>query len=214
MRRGIDPHHVEWDPVPEGTIRTRTRVSESGTRYEVALRWVGGGWTQVVGLQVGSWTLGLPARPGERAGGDGHGDDDIGTGIDGATLPPLDAKDLAQITADIEHWRANYETTQRLAMVWRDVESGALDRGGALTALGGREFKMLSNPRGVPHDVALAASLYRFFGDLGSQRQTEDVAQATQVSRATAARRISKARTAGLLGEARRGQAGERRSQT
>lgn len=61
-----------------------------------------------------------------------------------------------------------------------------------------------------PGDVARAANLYREALAAGRRDATEAVAQALDVSRTTASRRIRQARDDGLLGEAPGTKAGER----
>ena len=207
--RQFDPWDKNWDPVPEGTIRLiKPRNQEDQTvTWEIALRWLNGGWTQIVGLRMGDVHAGgLPLRVAHAT---GPGDILSPPGTEPLALPALHPQAMARMAADAERHRQDYDTTQRLAIVRRDIRNGVLLGPLPPTSLGGREFEMLRNKAGVHDAVRLAASLYRFFLDIGSNSPTEDVAEAMELSRATAARRIQEARRAGMLGPARPGTSGE-----
>lgn len=210
--RQFEALNQAWDPVVEGTIRTfnfrqkgrevAPEVESSDVPWQMDVRWAGGGWTEIVGVRIGR-------AEGVAFDGGTSASRDIPPDAVTAQLQGIAPSSLAKIAGDAERHRQDYETSQRVAMVWRDIHSGQLERDEAPKRLGGREFDMLGSHAGVHDDVRLAASLYRLFLDIGSRRPTEDVAAATRVSRATAARRIADARRAGLLGDARRGASGE-----
>jgi hypothetical protein len=188
-----------WDPASDGDVWLLLGEVE-GQRFEAWLGWADGGWTRVVGIGVGEAVTSLRLRP-ER------GVTRYRTG-----LPPVDGVPggvVGRIADAVERERAELDVTQRAAMVFRDVASGALEAGAAPAVLGGRPFEVMRD--GGPLDqVAIASGLYRVFSDLGRRSPTEDVAEALGLSRATAGRRIAEARARGILPPARPGIGGVR----
>lgn len=187
-----------WDPAQDGDIRTRQGLSD-GVPYEAMVMWGDGGWTRVVGINVGPATVlnRLSASMADTATGR------LRTGI--TAMDAIPSGSAGRIESMVERWRANLEVSQRAAMVFRAIDDGALATGELPRTLAGQPFDVIRKDGDEIDQVGIAAGLYRVFAELGRRSATEDVATALRIGRATAGRRIALARGRGILPPARPG---------
>lgn len=194
----FDPSDPYWDPADDGDILTINGV-EQGVPWEAMIAWAAGGWTRIVGINVGHATALLGLRTSMADPTTGR----LRTGT--VDLTPVPDGMTAVIASAVERYRADLELSQRVALVFRDVADWKLNRAAVPATLGGRAFQVLRKPSGDVDDVGIAAGLYQLFADLGRHSPTEDVATSMGLSRATAGRRIAQARERGILAPARPG---------
>lgn len=193
----FDPSAAYWDPAEEGDILAISGIEE-GVPWEAMLMWQGGHWSQVVGIAVGRAPEYFKASMADEKTGR------LRSGV--VTMDPVPDGMTAQIATVVEHYRADLDASQRVAMVFRDVDAWRLSPSEVPKTLGGRRFDVLRKPSGEMDEVGIAAGLYQLFVDLDRRSPTEDVAKAMgPMSRATAGRRVAEARDRGLLPPARKG---------
>lgn len=195
---GFDPTDEKWSRGDEGEF-WRFSGESDGVPWRCTIRWVDGGWTQLVGLEFGEVVVEDPNLV--------FGPDGRASGVDRRGNPfafrPLENGDVHSVVELLFHGLRDAELGASLAAVMQSLGDEGADvhprLQSALHTLGGRGQE--------DHAIGLAAAVYGLFVRRGAPDPTVKTAKALNVSRATAARRIKQARDNGLLGAARPGKA-------
>ncbi len=196
----FDFEDPRWDAGEEGEF-WRFKGRSDGVSWRCTIRWMSGGWTQLVGLEFGEVVVedsNLLFDDNGRA-----------PGVDRRKNPspfsPLDAKSVHSVVEWLFHMLRDAELGAALAAFARAGENW-WER-----PHGDPRIQFLLDALGRPdldeHEVGRAAAVYRVFVHRKASDPTLKTAEALYVSRATAARRIKEAREKGLLGPSKPGKA-------
>lgn len=196
----FDPTDERWAEGQEGEFWRFSGESE-GVPWRCTIRWMDGGWTELVGLEFGEVIVEEPNLAFDSNG--------RASGVDrrGAPVPfrALDSGSVHGVLDRLYHSVRDAELGAMLAAVmrageqeWENLE-GELRLQPVLGLLGGQGQE--------EHAVGLAAAVYAMFVRRNAPDPTLRTAEALHVSRATVARRVKRARELGLLGPAKPGTA-------
>lgn len=196
----FDSEDPRWEAGEEGEF-WRYRGESEGIPWRCTIRWMSGGWTQLVGLEFGEVVVQDPNLRFDASG--------RAPGVDRRNNPvpfrPLDVKRVHHVVDVLFHTLRDAELGATLAAFMRAGESWWEDPRGEpriqslLDDVGHSQLQ--------EHEVGVAAAVYKMFVDRDAADPTLKTAQALHVSRATAARRIKEAREKGLLGPSKPGKA-------
>lgn len=196
----FDSEDPRWNAGEEGEF-WRYEGESDGIPWRCTIRWMRGGWTQVVGLEFGEVVV---QDPNLRFDGSGRA-----LGVDRRNNPvpfrPLDAKSVHHVVDVLFHTLHDAELGATLAAFMRAGESwweGPHSEPRIQSLLDDFGHSELQE-----HKVGIAAAVYKMFVDRDASDPTLKTAEALYVSRATAARRIKEAREKGLLGPSKPGKA-------
>jgi len=194
----FDPTDEKWAEGQDGEFWRFSGETE-GVPWRCTIRWMDGGWTQLAGLELGEVIVEEPNL--------NYDSNGRASGVDrrGAPVPfrPLDSRSVHGVIDHLFHSVRDAELGAALAAVlragerdWENLE-GELRLQAVLGLLGGIGQE--------EHAVGLAAAVYSLFVRRNAPDPTLRTAEALHISRATAARRVRKARDLGLLGAAKSG---------
>lgn len=196
----FDREDPRWGEANEGEFWRYAGKSE-GTPWRCTIRWMDGGWTQLVGLEFGEVVVEDPNLRFDQSG--------RAPGVDRRKNPvpfgPLDARHVHSVVDLLFHTLRDAELGATLAAFMRagDQRRGHPHDEPRIQSL----LDELGLAKLDEHAVGVAAAVYKMFVDRRAQDPTLKTAEALRVSRATAARRIKQAREEGLLGPAKPGKA-------
>lgn len=196
----FDSEDPRWNAGEEGEL-WRYQGESDGVPWRCTIRWMSGGWTQLVGLEFGEVVV---QDPNLRFDGNGRA-----LGVDRRGNPvsfrPLEPKSVQTVVDVLFHTLRDAELGATLAAFmragddWWEHPHREARIQFLLDDLGHSELQ--------EHPVGLAAAVYKMFVDRHALNPTLETAEALHVSRATAARRIKEAREKGLLGPSTPGKA-------